>query len=637
MGASYAGGFAPDEEPRIAVAADGSAAAIQESSRITLLELPSGAVYAEIGTDPEAAATDVAWLGTPPKLVVLSRYEAHSTVHLLDPSGPRSLSELRLEVPMQLAATVAGAALVIGQVGAAVLVATDTHIMPYQFATRVLPVAAGGAANQFVVGLSGSIEEWDPQTRMPKRRLRLPRVAAITAVGGSERLVWMTTQQEPARIDVIPLVNRGQPKAHDLPEPIARITGHPRSDLVACIGADTGRLYVVDLDGRSKMRTIAFDDIDRASACALIIGRSLAVIAAQAGRPICIAPLERREQSDPALVVPNVLPRMTSLGDDEPRSPSSLGDGAGAEPRLGSRFGGAPSAPPSPAFAASVSSPSSGSSPGLPVLAARPSPRSPAQSPSRATSASERFSAWRDQVRQNQRPEPITATPSSPSTLPATHTDPRQTWRDEVVAWTRAVMAGAVEHNAPAAPPIEALLTRFELAFHLQPALTLLYGAHLSGERGAAPIDVARILDRQWDEALGRGELAHRNIATFAGSRVALSPVIQRVLDELPPIHGTLIGSPGTTSPLLGPCVVVADASEPLTAIAERCLPQIGSAILVGRADLDIPELLFESRAYGAAPLLRLSTPPSAPPTVAAIFVLTDADLADRLELPRLA
>ncbi|HET9624233.1 MAG TPA: hypothetical protein VFP84_22825, partial [Kofleriaceae bacterium] len=358
----------PADEPQLAVASDGSLAALHDAGRIVLLELPAGAAFAEIAVDPDAAASEIAWVGAPPRLLVLSRYAAHSTVHMLDPVGPRSIAEIRLELPMRLAATVGSAALVTGPLGAAVLATTDSHVLVYPFATRSVPVAAGAAATQFVVALAGSIEEWDPQSRMPKRRLRLPRAAAITAVGGSERVVWMTTQQEPARIDVIPLVNRGQPRAHELPEPIARIVSHPRSDTVACLGAQTGRLYIVDLDGRHKPRTIGPEDIaaedgelgviaDGAGfdALAMVAGRAPGVLVMQGGRALAIVPLAaardeaaaipavaaaiaprsepaaRVPRSDPALRVPPSVSAPepdSALGDRDraPSSSSSLGD-----------------------------------------------------------------------------------------------------------------------------------------------------------------------------------------------------------------------------------------------------------------------------------------------------------------------
>jgi hypothetical protein len=183
-------------------------------------------------------------------------------------------------------------------------------------------------------------------------------------------------------------------------------------------------------------------------------------------------------------------------------------------------------------------------------------------------------------------------------------------------------------------PAIDAVIERFDLARALHPALVLLYGAHLCGERGVAPVDVARVLDRQWDEALGRGELAVRGVAQYAGSRVALAPLVLRVLDELPPLTGVVVGEPGPVA-LLGPCVAVSEGDEPLIAVAERCLARIGGAILAAHGEPDRAALLFEARARGAAPMLR------AAPEVAlidvAIFVIRDADLADRLGLPRLA
>jgi hypothetical protein len=887
-------GFTPVDPPRIAVAADGTIATIAEASRVTLLQLPSGAAFAEIGVDPEAVSSQVAWLGTPPRLLVLSRYDAYSTAHLLDPYGPRTIAEIRLEGQVRLYATVGVTALILGAHGAAVLVASETHLVAYQFPTRASPLAAGAAAAQFVVGLTGSIEEWDPQSRMPKRRLRLPRSAVITGVGGSERVVWMTTQQEPARIDVIPVVNRGQPKAHDLPEAIAATASHPRSDLVACIGAESGRLYVIDLDGRARTRMVTPDGIDHIESAALVIGRMTGVIVAQAGRPVEIVPLDGREpvreSSRTAIAVPSDdvpsgdAPSRGAPADTAWRSASfsdasiriaddEAGEGAGslggravgaradgdanadggevAEPALPAAMISSPFAPvagaaerafadearavprsvrredtepaaprslrrdeeptdgrslrreeeaadsssqrteepgppsalrsslfdPEPEADASVHEPISALSPAMMTPSHAPSPRAatPSHAPSpraatpppeplprsatpppeplpravaapqseplpravaapppeplpraaavaapslleplpRAASAappprpgtpapraatplqrplpasgargsssvSERFSAWRDLVRQDRaQGEPVgglpgdappaAASPAAPAVAPAaaspadppavpfagaaapavaavmarvampavaaapaTPADPRASWRDEVVAWYAATLSGAVDLGAPSAPQIEVLLTRFDLAPALLPALTLLYGAHLCGQRGAAPVEVARALDRQWDEALGRGELAARGVAHYAGSRVTLAPVVLRVLDELPPLTGALIGEPGAI-PLLGACVVIAPGDEPIAAIAERSLPRIGGAILAASGDPDRAALLFEARAYGAAPMLRAVL--DAPPRDAAIFVIDDTELADRLGLPRL-
>ena len=649
--ASQAGGFRPLDPPRVTVAGDGSLAAIHETSRVTILELPAGAAFAEVDVDPEALASEVAWVGAPPRLLVVARYAAHSTVHLLDPGGPRgprTLAEIRLESPMRLFATVGASALVVGSLGAAVLSAGESHVTPYQFPGRVVPVAAGAAAGMFVVALAGAIEEWDPQSRLPRRRLRLPRVAAITAVGGSERTVWMTTVQEPARIDVIALVHRGQPRAHDLPEPIARIAGHPRSDLVVCVGADSGRLYVVDLAGRRRPQVIEPDGCDRVESVGLVVGRTLGVLAAQTSRPIAFVALDGRDvDGDPAEAAPPRddaadRPGRHDSGPPEPwtePAPASSQVPAVEALALASPPPSTPSvaAPPSTAppavVAAPTGSPARRAAP--PPAPARPvaAPARPADAPARpAASVSERFSAWRDLVRQDQpRVDPVTR--PAPAVMPAAPRGAPKSWRDEIVAWSRATTSGVLDHDIPAAPAIEAVLERFELARQLHPALALLYGAHLCGERGAAPVEIARVLDRRWDEALGRGELAQRGIADYVGSRVALVPLILRVLDDLPPATGTLVGEPGSVV-LLGPCVVVA-GDEPISAVAAQCLARVGGAILAARDDVDRVDLLFEARARGAVAMCRI-TAPERLPSEPVIFVVSDVDLADRLHVPRL-
>jgi hypothetical protein len=245
-----------------------------------------------------------------------------------------------------------------------------------------------------------------------------------------------------------------------------------------------------------------------------------------------------------------------------------------------------------------------------------------------AQNLSERFSAWRDRMRDSQpRSDPAASLPAF---------DPRPSWRDDVVTWARAVVAGSIDRGAPSAPPIEALAVRFELAPTLVPAMILLYGAHLGGEPGVAPVDVARILGRRWDEALGRGELAAHGIAVYADSRVRLAPPILRALDELPVTTGTIVGEPGELA-LLGSCVVVAGA-EPLAAIAERCLAHVSGAILAAHDGVDPHALFVEARARGAAAMLRAIAGDIAQiPAEPAILVVDDETIAEQLGVPRLA
>jgi hypothetical protein len=553
-----AAAFAPQDRPRVVVAQDGTLAAIVEPRRVVVVDVPGCGPFAEIGVDADAEATDVAWVGTPPRLLVLGRYAGHSTVHLIDPHGPRPIAEIRLEAPMRLAASVGAYALAVGGLGAAVLATTDTHVAPYQFPARAVPVAAGSAGGQFVVALAAAIEEWDPHARMPKRRLKLPRPAVITALGGSDRVVWMTTQNEPTRVDVIPLVNRGQPKHHELPEPIAHVAAHPRSDLLACIGAERGRVYVVDLDGRQPVRALEPSGIDRAESAGLVVGRVVAALVAQTKKPLAVVTLE------------------TPLE--------------------------------------------------------RPSP-SPSHSPSPSAFVAAKSSLYDD-------PDPDPPPPRS---------DARASWRDDLAVWARAFPSAAIATEPPAVLPIDELAARFDIA-SLAPAVALLYGAHLAGERGAAPLDVARALDltaspsgdaarraqvparERWDDALGRGALAARGVAVYRESRVLLAPACIRALDELPPHSGALIGRPGTSA-LAGACVVVA-RDDRLDAVAARHLAIVGGAILAAHDDADPREVALEARARGAVAMVRASERVALDEPI--LVVVRDDAAADQLAIPRL-
>lgn len=601
--ASAASAFVPGERPRVAVAQDGTLAAIAEATRIVVIELPTCTERAEIGVDPEAGASDVAWLGG--KLAVLSRYAAHSTVHLVDPSGssgPRTLAEIRLEAPMKLFAAVGSHALAVGSVGAAVIAATESHLTPYQFPARAVPVVAGAAGAQFVVAMAGgsAIEEWDPLSRMPKRRLKLARTAVITAVGGSDRVVWMTTQADPTRLDVFTFVNRGQPKVHELPEPIAHVASHPKSDVVVCLGADTRKLYAIDLDGRAAMRTIAADGIDRADGSGLIVGRMLGVLAAQARRPVAVVVLEGQgieaAAAAPTVVEPVEPPQAvasSTLYDEPAQSPVAPPEAPAPQPT--SKLGPDPRRKPSLHRIAK--------------LPTTPSPQKPAEAlaaaPAVSHSLAAKVAAWRERTR---------AQPAHAHANAALGwLDARPSWRDDVHAWTRAVLAGAIDahdRRPPAMPLGEIVLARFELPIQLLPAIALLYGAHLAGEPGAAPVDVARVLGRRWDEALGRGRLAATGVARVIDSRVRLAPAVVRVLDELPPATGAMVGTPGPPGTVTAETrtIEVPATDGPLGPVAERYLPTVGGAILAADEHSLAADVIFEARAYGAVALIPLST-----------------------------
>ena len=445
-------------------------------------------------------------------MLVVTATESHTDVRLVDPfAEPRRVAEIRLEGVMRLAAANGTHALLLGARAAAVLSAGDIGVTPYQFLARTLPQIVGVAGTQFVVALPGTIEEWDPASRMPKRRLRLPRVATITSLGGSERVLWMTTAQDPARLDVLPLVNRGQPKAHELPEPIAAVSGHPQTDAVICIGTETGRIYAIDLDGKSRIRTIALPGVDRADAAALVVaGNTLSVIAAQVGRPIATAAIDGVREAEPASAP--ALP------------PIKMGKAITIEH----------------AHAPRASEPvSSIYEPDEPMTAELPRPRTVAEALGRSTIPGSPPSPV---VVDEPRHVAPTAWSEGASDLMAKlaslravrdgspDAPLRASWRDDAGGWARAVATGTFDRAAPSCPPIEALATRHGLPAHLLPALVLLYGSHLAGLEGAAPMDVARVLGRRWDEALGGGKLAELGLVVHERSRVMLAAA---VLDEL--------------------------------------------------------------------------------------------------------
>jgi hypothetical protein len=207
------------------------------------------------------------------------------------------------------------------------------------------------------------------------------------------------------------------------------------------------------------------------------------------------------------------------------------------------------------------------------------------------------YAAWRDRL---ESPRARTAEPAS-SVWP----DAGATWREDLIAWARGL--GTEQANElPTGTPVDSLVARLELPPGLEPVVALAYAQHLLGNDGISALDVCNVQRNfagSWDEALGRGELAMRGVATFRASRMRLDDLILRVLDEYPPNSGVLVGTPGSVS-LLGPCVIV--AAGPISIIAEACLPSIGGAILAGNLDVDPHELATEARPYGAAPMWRV-------------------------------
>jgi len=221
----------------VSAAPDGSYVAVVEPAAVTIVDPLTAAVHAEVGV-AEDSSCEVAWAGNPSRLVVVQRHADHTIIHLVDvSSAPRPLGEVRLEQPVRVLASGALHALLASDRSAFVVNAAGDRLTIADFPSRSVPTAAGAfGPHHLIVATAGALEEWDTHARQPRRRFRLPTPVYARHVGGTERVLWTVSQADPSRVVIFPLVNRGQPKLHELPEPIAAIAGHPRVELLVWIG-----------------------------------------------------------------------------------------------------------------------------------------------------------------------------------------------------------------------------------------------------------------------------------------------------------------------------------------------------------------------------------------------------------------
>lgn len=328
-----------NDAPYVSVAGDGRFAAVVERGRASVVRIPDGTLAGEYAL---ASGAQVAWLGAPSRLLVISPGPGYQTAQLIDPApAPRELlddpvpeDETRVEATARLAATAEDYALLLGAQGATLVQALGMKLGLSRFLTLTVPSVAGTAGRRFVVAIGGTIEEWDPKQRAAIRRvrLRIPVHNEITAVGGSERRFWMITRDTPSRIDVIVDISRGRPDAYELPEPIASVARHPQRELLACIGRDTGQLYVLSLDGQLAPRAVAVEGLDAVDSVAFCPGQTIAMVAARAGKPVMIVGSDGK----PLGGAPTMQPRAAAAPPPPPVPADDRGEHAArARPRVG--------------------------------------------------------------------------------------------------------------------------------------------------------------------------------------------------------------------------------------------------------------------------------------------------------------
>jgi hypothetical protein len=121
-----------------------------------------------------------------------------------------------------------------------------------------------------------------------------------------------------------------------------------------------------------------------------------------------------------------------------------------------------------------------------------------------------------------------------------------------------------------------------ELASSFAVAIVHLYGSYLQGDPGISRVALARVLDGNWLEALGQGELARRGVADFSSHMVGLMPGVLRFLDERVP-HGSVArGSADETLVAGEPHALVVDAAvwADASALAQHAAATVGGTWL---------------------------------------------------------
>jgi hypothetical protein len=539
---------------RVVAAPDGSLVAVRDGDRVVVHELPDLAVVSEIGIDPEAETCEAAFVADPARLIVCATYDDHSVLHVVDPRGPQQLGELEIRAPMRLVAASGDHALLASATASVIVDCTRADLVAAPLPLRVAISAAGAhEPDKFVLSAGGIVEEWDAVTRAPLRRFRLGRPVVARHIGGDSRQVWSIPQPDGGRVEIIPLVNRGQPQRIDLPEGAARAVMVPQRDLLLVVGEQTGTLFAVDLTGRQPVAELEAAGEDVAARG----GRGAAAVIVRAGEE----------------------PRVLALGgDDGALDAGEEGEGDDESPTLPPKKSVALTAPP----------------------------------PADTTTVAERLIAWRERMR--------ASLPRDGGRPEAVAIPERSTWRDDVASWARTVVAGT-QGDVPqiGGTPLATAIERLGLDSVVARAAILLYGAHLCGLDGVAPVDLAGALAGRWDEALGRGDLAASGAARWRRSRVRLAAEVLAMIDERPPRRGVVVGE--------GPPAfddaraVIAPPDVPLDALAVSLVARTG-ALLVARDDARPERLALEAAVRALTPMLR----DRAPAGRAVVVVAEEAD-----------
>lgn len=596
----------PPNTVRVVVSADGGLAAVVEPTRIAVVRLADLVVEAEIGIEGGADANDVAFAGAPPRLVVLAHTAQRTCLYLIDPIGPRKISDLQFRAPMRIAAVSGRHVLLAGIASTAIIDVSKDVLVPTQLNSRLAISAAGAfGADRFILSVGGAFEECDSRTGAPARRFRFSEPVTAQYLGGNQRRIWSMARARSQQINLISLTGGRHPDPVELPEPTRRVAADADHDLLLVIGDRTGGGYVVDL-GLRKVTALERGRIDDAAwqggTCALVLavsGQRLERVPWSAS----VEPLHPESEAEPDDDHGRVAPR--------PAPPSK----AAPAPR--------------PSVATDAPAPASVAT-AAPAPSTRPTPAPSTRATPRPMTVSERLAACRQQGRPSSSdlgatlvppPEP----PASPRAAPTV-----TGWREAAAAWSRGVLAGA---GGP--PPaldtglLPEVAARLALDDELTRALCFLYGAHVCGHDSVAPIELSGVLGGRWDEALGGGRLASSGALVWWRSRIRLAKVIAATLDELPARTGTVVAGSVDHARTVA---VVAPSTVDLPRIGAWAASIVGTLLVpVASGDRRVNTFLLEARARGVTPLVPwpwLGRLPGAAPDPAVLVVDNEQDLA---------
>lgn len=640
----------PTERVRLVASSDGNQLASVEAGRVVIYELPALQPVAEIGIDASFVGGDVAFIGERGRLAMTSTTDTGMLMHVisLTESGPNKLGEIALRSGSRIAALADQFLLVAGPTGPALIDASRGELSAVPLSLRTAVTAAGRAGRgKFVLATAGVLEMWDASTRSPERRLRLERPTEIAHVGGNERRLWMIARGEPQRIDVVRFATKSTQRI-DLPEAPIYVEGHHGGDRILVIGEATGTAYVVDVTSREPVLRL---DVG-ALLGATWLGHGNTVALQPAGRALEL--LVVPHMADEARPAPRAVPagsRPTAVAAPTPLAPPPPAATAATAPDDDEDDDDGPAAatPATPAGTSPSAAPT-------PIRATPPRPSTLGSNPQREIVAqqqvtredlTERLAAWRKRVHEDPVTEGVVAFEASAAAVVAPVAPPAPSelagrphpggWRADLAGWARAVLARSYRH-----PPttdrgvLDDITERLELRGDLRHAIGLLYGAYLNGSDGVARIELAQALEWAWPEALGGGALAASDIVRWIGSRVALSDEALRAIDERPPRHGTIAGSPNT--PATTAVAIVAGTAHDLHKLATWFAPRAGGLIVPNESGLRRPQrFMLEARMRRLAPVIRWSELGPAlgdNPPRPGVIVVDDPETAKRLSLP---